>query len=122
MGGNGRMRAALTEPRLDHLPASGLVPAAATTTASATPAATAAAALASAAPIATAAGTSPAAAIAAVAAAFTHRPRFVDHQRAPEKILAIAGLNRAIRFAVIFDFDESEPAGLSGELIADDLN
>jgi hypothetical protein len=118
------MRAALTEPRLFHLPAFGLIPAAATTAASATPAATTAAAFASAAasPITTAAGTSAAAAITAVAAAFTHRPRLVDHESAPQKILASAGLNRAIRLAIIFDFDESESAGLSGEFVADDLN
>jgi hypothetical protein len=69
---------------------------------------------------ASAAAFAPPAAITAVpttatAAAFArnHRPCFVDNQRAAHEVAAIAGFDGAIGRAVIVDFDESEPAGLT---------
>ena len=74
---------------------------------SAVPASSAAAPLAA----ATAAATATIArATATAAAALGLRPRFVDHQIASTKILAIHGINRAVRFFVVVDFHEGKTA------------
>lgn len=64
----------------------------------------------------------PAAATPASAAAFAHRPGFVHHQCSSQEILAVAGLNRSIGFGVVGEFRESETPGLSGELVANNLD
>jgi hypothetical protein len=89
----------------------GLVTAPATTatTAPATAAATTAFAATATTIAATTAGTSTAA-IAAITAPVAHRTRFVHYQSTAQKILTVTGLNRTIGLAIIFDFDESEPA------------
>jgi hypothetical protein len=80
---------------------------------------------ATAAPIATASTpttTAAAATAGSAAPAFAHWPSLVHYQRSAEEILAIAGLNCAIRFFIVAEFREPESARLTGELIADDLN
>jgi len=47
-----------------------------------------------------------------------HGASFVDHQRAAHQVAAIAGFDGVVSSRVIMDFDESEPAGLSGEAVA----
>ena len=51
-----------------------------------------------------------------------HRPRLVYNQRTAKKVLAIAGLNRAITLFVIAKLREPESARLTGKLVADDLD
>jgi hypothetical protein len=52
------------------------------------------------------------------AAAFPLRTRFVDDQSAAEKILAVKGFDCFVRFGVVANFGETEPARLSRETIA----
>ena len=59
---------------------------------------------------------------AATTTAFAHRPRLIHHQRAAQKILAIAGLNGPIRFFVISKFREPKSSRLTRKLIANDLD
>jgi hypothetical protein len=55
-------------------------------------------------------------------AAFTHRPGFVDHKRAAQKLLAIAVLNGPVCFLIVGKIRKSETARLTGELVTDDLH
>jgi hypothetical protein len=48
----------------------------------------------------------------AATATFARRPRFVDHDVAAHKILAVQSLNGALGFVVAIDFHKSEPTGL----------
>jgi RNase P/RNase MRP subunit POP5 len=71
----------------------------------------------------TAASTTPApatvaATAAASTAAFTLRTRFVHHESATQKILAVERFDRFIRFGVVSNFGETETARLSRETIA----
>jgi hypothetical protein len=94
---------------------------AATTAASAISAASPAAAATTAAGSSTATtSTTPSAGTAAPA--FTHRAGFIYHQRTAQKILTVAGLNRALAFFVVAELREPETSRLTGELIADNLN
>jgi hypothetical protein len=58
----------------------------------------------------------------AAATALAHWPGFVHYQRTAQKILAIAGLNGAVRFFVVSKFREAKSSRLTGELIANDLD
>jgi len=51
-------------------------------------------------------------------AAFTLGTRFVDHERAAQKILAVERFDRFVRFGVVANFGETETARLSRETIA----
>jgi len=62
------------------------------------------------------------AASATTTATFAHRSSFIHYQRTAQKILAVAGLNGAIRFFVISKFREAESSRLTCELIANDLD
>jgi len=55
------------------------------------------------------------------AAAFGLGPRFIHHQIASTKVLAVHRINRAIGFFVIGDFDEGETARLSCKTIANQI-
>jgi hypothetical protein len=55
----------------------------------------------------------------AASAAFSLWTSLVHHQRAAQKILAVEGCNRLLRFAVIVDFGEPEAARLSSKAIAE---
>jgi hypothetical protein len=68
-----------------------------------------------------AAVTAPATA-AATAAAFGLRPRFVDHEITSAEILAVHGIDGAIRFFVICDFNESETARLTRKTVTNEIN
>lgn len=58
---------------------------------------------------------------ATAASAFAHRTRFVDYQRAAQKILAIAILHGAVCLIVVTELGKPEASGIAGELVADDL-
>jgi len=58
---------------------------------------------------------------ASAAPAFTHRSSLVYYQRAAQKILAIAGLNRSFCLFVVSKLRESESARLTRELVPNDL-
>lgn len=47
---------------------------------------------------------------------------FVDHQIAAAEVLAIHGIDGAVSFIVIGDFDESKTAGLAGKTIANEID
>jgi RNase P/RNase MRP subunit POP5 len=70
----------------------------------------------------TAASTTTASAVAATtpagATAFTLRTRFIHHQRAAQKILAVKRFDGFIRFGVVANLGETETARLSRETIA----
>jgi C4-dicarboxylate transporter len=66
--------------------------------------------------------TSPAASSASSSATFAHGSSFIYHQRTAQKILAVAGLNGAVRFFVISKFREAKSSRLTCELIANDLD
>jgi hypothetical protein len=76
--------------------------------------------------------TAPAAAITSAAPAWTPaptaaptfslRPCFVHHQVAPAKVLAVEGVHSAIGIFVIVHLHKREPARLSGEPIAYQVN
>jgi hypothetical protein len=51
-------------------------------------------------------------------AAFTLRTRFIHHQRAAQKILAVERFDGFVCFGVVADFGETEAARLSRETIA----
>jgi hypothetical protein len=91
-------------------------PATMTTAATTTTAATMAAA--SAAISAATAAASPA----STSAALGLWPGFVHNQVSTAKILTVQGVNRAIRIFVVGYFDKGEPAGLTGEAIADQID
>jgi small neutral amino acid transporter SnatA (MarC family) len=55
---------------------------------------------------------------AATAATFARRPRFIDHDIAAHKILAVQSLNGALSFLIAIDLDESEAARLAREAVA----
>jgi hypothetical protein len=98
-----------------------MIAAAATTTAAASSVSTFAS------PTPTAAATWAATAATTTAARSTsstlaHWARLVYHQRTAKKVLAIAGLNRAITLFVIAKLRESESTRLTGKLVADDLD
>ena len=97
---------------------------AATTAAAPAAASTAPATFMATAPAATTARSAATAAapLTAVAATLPHRPGFVDYESPAQKILIIARLHCAVRFAVIFDLDEAKAPGFSRKLVADDLN
>jgi hypothetical protein len=46
------------------------------------------------------------------------RTRFIHHQRAAQKILAVERFDRFVCLGVVANFGETESAGLSGETIA----
>jgi hypothetical protein len=48
-------------------------------------------------------------------------PGFVHHEVSPAEVLAVQGVDRAIRILVIGHFDESEATRLSRETIADQI-
>jgi len=50
------------------------------------------------------------------------RPRFVHNQIASPEILTVHGIDRAIRFFVISDFDEGKTARLSCETVTNQIN
>jgi hypothetical protein len=54
--------------------------------------------------------------------ALAHRTSLIHHQRAAQKILAIAALNGAFRFFVISKFREPKSSRLTSKFIANDLN
>jgi hypothetical protein len=101
------------------LPAVAAITAVATISAiaAATPAATAAMPTAS----ATTAAAETASA-ATTAAALLLRASFVDDEIAPTKVLAVHGIDRAIRFFVVGNFDESETARLAREPITNQID
>ena len=78
------------------------------------------AAPASAAAASTTASTTSAAATATTA--FAHGARFIHHQSPAHELLAVAGLDRAIRCAIVGELGESKTAGLAGELVTNDLD
>jgi hypothetical protein len=80
---------------------------------SATPATTAAA---------SASATAVPAATAAAAAALGLRPSFVYDQVPSAKVLPVEGVDRAIRFFVVVNFNESEPARLPSKAIANQIH
>jgi hypothetical protein len=49
-------------------------------------------------------------------------PRFVHHQVAPAKVLAIEGVHSPISVFVIVHFHERESARLPGEPVANQIN
>jgi hypothetical protein len=55
---------------------------------------------------------------AARAATFTLRTRFIHHQRAAQKILAVERFDGFVCFGVVANFGETETARLSSETIA----
>jgi hypothetical protein len=72
--------------------------------------------------------TSPAAASAATrpsaatTATFAHWAGLIHHQRPAQKILAIAGLNGAIRFLIVSKLREPESSRLTRKFVANDLD
>jgi hypothetical protein len=54
----------------------------------------------------------------ATTAAFALRAGFIDHQSAAEKFLAVQRGDGFFGFGVVFNFCETEAAGLAGETIA----
>jgi hypothetical protein len=52
------------------------------------------------------------------ASAFTLGTRFIHHQRAAQKILAVERFDRFVCFGVVANFGETETARLSRETIA----
>jgi hypothetical protein len=71
---------------------------------------------------ASAASTSATRPSAAATTAFAHWSRLIHHQRTAQKILAIAGLNGAIRFFIVAKLREPESSRLTGKFIANDLD
>jgi len=71
---------------------------------------------------ATAAAAKAASTATTAAAALGLRAGFVDHQIATAEVLAIEGIDRAIRFLVIGNLDEGESPGLPGETVADEID
>ena len=67
---------------------------------------------------ATAAETAPA----TTAAALLLGTSFVDDQIAPAKVLAIHGIDRAIRFFVVGNFNESETTRLASEPVTNEID
>jgi hypothetical protein len=63
-----------------------------------------------------------AASAATATAALGLRPGFVHHQISTAEVLTVQGVNRTIRVFVVGYFDKSEPAGLTGEAIADQVD
>jgi len=61
-------------------------------------------------------------AAATATATFTHRARLIHHQCPAHELLAVTGLDRSLRCAVIGELGESKAAGLTGELITNDLD
>ena len=59
---------------------------------------------------------------AAATATLTHRARLIHHQCPAHELLAVTGLDRSLRCAVIGELGESKAAGLTGELITNDLD
>jgi hypothetical protein len=59
---------------------------------------------------------------AAPASALFLRTGFVDDEIAAAEVLAVHGIDGAISFFVIGDFDESETARLTGETITNEIN
>jgi hypothetical protein len=57
----------------------------------------------------------------AAAAAFGLGTRFVHHKIAPSKILAVQGIDGAVCFFVIGNFNEGKAAGLSCETVANQI-
>jgi hypothetical protein len=55
-------------------------------------------------------------------ATLAHWPSFIHYQGTAQKILAIAGLNGAIRFFVISKFREAKSSRLACEFVANDLD
>jgi hypothetical protein len=98
-----------TLPAVPAIPAISTSIAAASTATAATPAATAA--------VATASAAISAAPATAAAAAFCLRPRFIDYQIAPAKILAVQRIHRAIRIFVVIHFDEGKSARLARKTV-----
>ena len=62
------------------------------------------------------------AATAAATAALRLRTRFVDDKVPASKVLAVHGVDRAIRFFVVCDLDESESPRLTGETVTDQVD
>jgi hypothetical protein len=91
--------------------------AAISTVAAAAPAATTAA-MSTTASAATAAETAPA----TTAAALLLGTSFIDDQIAPAKVLAIHGIDRAIRFFVVGNFNESETTRLAREPVTNEID
>ncbi len=59
---------------------------------------------------------------ATTAAALRLRPRFVYHQVAPAKILAVERVHRAVGVFIVGDFHERESAGLAGEAVTNQIH
>ena len=91
-------------------------------TATAAPAAASTTSAAVTAASATTAAATVAAASAAAATAFTLRTRFVHHERAAQKILAVQRRDRFLRFGIVTNFSETEPARLARETIASNVS
>src|SRR5690348_2775175 len=70
----------------------------------------------------TAATTVATSAAATATATLTHRARLIHHQCPAHELLAVTGLDRSLRCAVIGELGESKAAGLTGELITNDLD
>jgi hypothetical protein len=71
---------------------------------------------------ATAAAVAAATTSATTAAALCLRPRFVHHQVASPEVLSVHRVDRAIRFFVICNFNESESARLPGKTVANQIH
>ena len=59
---------------------------------------------------------------AAPAASFSLRPGFVHNQIASPEILAVHGIDGAVRFFVIINFDEGETTRLSRETVTNQID
>jgi hypothetical protein len=58
---------------------------------------------------------------ASAAPALFLRTSFVDHEVAATEILAVEGINRAIGFFIVGNFNERETTGLSRETITNEI-
>jgi hypothetical protein len=58
----------------------------------------------------------------AAASALSLRPRFVDYQVPPAKILAVQGVNSAVGIFVDGNFHESKTAGLSRKTVTNQID
>jgi hypothetical protein len=66
--------------------------------------------------------TTAAASTATTSTAFGLRSRFVHHQVAPAKILAVQRVDRAVRIVVVAQFNECKPTRLARESISNQID